>query len=138
MEHHAAATPSINQLATQATVHCLTGCSIGEILGLVIATALDWHDLPSIVLSIVLAFVFGYGLTIRPLLASRDPARTGESTRVRLGHGVDHHDGARRHGDDPADPRRDGGRPDGPASSGAASRCHWRSPASSPGRSTAG
>ena len=61
---------SINRLATQATVHCLTGCSIGEVLGLVIATALAWDDLPSIALSIVLAFVFGYALTIRPLLAS--------------------------------------------------------------------
>lgn len=75
MEHHAASTPSINQLATQATIHCLTGCSIGEILGLVIATALAWHDLPSIVLSIVLAFIFGYALTIRPLLAAGVPSR---------------------------------------------------------------
>jgi hypothetical protein len=75
MDHHTTSTESINRLATQATIHCLTGCSIGEILGLVIATALAWHDLPSIVLSIVLAFVFGYALTIRPLLASGMPAR---------------------------------------------------------------
>jgi hypothetical protein len=80
MEQHAATVPSINRLATQATVHCLTGCSIGEILGLVIATALDWHDLPSVVLSIVLAFVFGYGLTVRPLLASGIPA--GRASRL--------------------------------------------------------
>ena len=72
MEQHAATVPSINRLATQATVHCLTGCSIGEILGLVIATALDWHDLPSVILSIVLAF-FGYALTVRPLLAGGLP-----------------------------------------------------------------
>ena len=64
---------SINRLATQATIHCLTGCSIGEVLGLVIATALAWHDLPSIVLSIVLAFFFGYALTVRPLLAGGLP-----------------------------------------------------------------
>ena len=64
------AEPSINQLALSATIHCLTGCAIGEVLGLVIATALGWHDLPSVVLAIVLAFVFGYALTIRPLLAS--------------------------------------------------------------------
>ncbi len=77
MEHHASAAtpPSVNQLATQATIHCLTGCSIGEILGLVIATALAWHDLPSVVLSIVLAFVFGYALTIRSLLAGGLPPR---------------------------------------------------------------
>jgi hypothetical protein len=60
----------VERLALSATVHCLTGCAIGEILGLVIATALGWHDLPSVVLAIALAFFFGYGLTIRPLLAS--------------------------------------------------------------------
>jgi hypothetical protein len=66
---------STNRLALQATIHCLTGCSIGEILGLVIATALNWHDVPSILLSIALAFVFGYGLTVRPLLAAGLPVR---------------------------------------------------------------
>ena len=65
--------PSIDRLAVQATIHCLTGCSIGEILGLVISTGLGWHDLPSVVLAIVLAFGFGYGLTIRPLVASGIP-----------------------------------------------------------------
>src|SRR3954469_13374483 len=68
--------PSLNQSAIQATVHCLTGCAIGEVLGLVIATALGWHDLPSVVLAIVLAFAFGYGLTMRPLLAAGLPFRT--------------------------------------------------------------
>jgi hypothetical protein len=67
MEH---STTSLDRLAFSATVHCLTGCAIGEVLGLVIATALGWHDLPSVLLAIVLAFVFGYALTIRPLLAS--------------------------------------------------------------------
>ena len=50
-------------------MHCLTGCAIGEILGLLIATAIGLSDLPSIVLSIVLAFTFGYALTMRPLIA---------------------------------------------------------------------
>src|SRR6476469_9528512 len=68
MEHEPP--PSANRLALSATVHCLTGCAIGEVLGLVIATALGWHDLPSVILAIVLAFGFGYALTIRPLLAS--------------------------------------------------------------------
>jgi len=45
--HPAAAPPSVNRLAFQATVHCLTGCAIREVLGLAIATALGWHDLPS-------------------------------------------------------------------------------------------
>ncbi len=71
--HHGtpgATAPTLDRLAFQATVHCLTGCGIGEVLGLVIATLLGWHDLPSIVLAVVLAFVFGYALTLRPLLAS--------------------------------------------------------------------
>jgi hypothetical protein len=67
MEHTA---PSLDRLALSATLHCLTGCAIGEVLGLVIATALGWHDLPSVVLAIVLAFVFGFALTVRPLVAA--------------------------------------------------------------------
>ena len=63
-------TPSVDRLAFSATVHCLTGCGIGEVLGLVIATQLGWHDAPAIALAVVLAFVFGYGLTLRPLLRS--------------------------------------------------------------------
>ena len=59
---------SLNRLATRATTHCLIGCGIGEVLGLVIASALGWAALPSIALAIALAFVFGYGLTLRPLL----------------------------------------------------------------------
>lgn len=59
---------SLNRTAFQATLHCLTGCAIGEVLGLVIAAALGWHDIPSIALAVVLAFVFGYALTVGPLL----------------------------------------------------------------------
>ncbi|BAL89523.1 hypothetical protein AMIS_43030 [Actinoplanes missouriensis 431] len=62
--------------AAQATLHCLTGCAIGEILGMVIGTALGWHAGPTVVLSIALAFVFGYALTMRPLLAHGLPLRT--------------------------------------------------------------
>jgi Domain of unknown function (DUF4396) len=68
MDHTA---PSVNRLAMSATIHCLTGCAIGEVLGLIIASQLGWDDLPSIALAVVLAFVFGYALTLRPLLASR-------------------------------------------------------------------
>jgi uncharacterized protein DUF4396 len=71
--HHGAAPVSLNWTAFQATIHCLTGCAIGEVLGLVIATALGWHDLPSILIAIVLAFVFGYGLTIQPLVTGGLP-----------------------------------------------------------------
>src|SRR5215211_6417691 len=64
-EHRA----SLNRTAFDATVHCLTGCAIGEVLGLVIATAIGLADAPSIALAVVLAFFFGYALTIRPLLS---------------------------------------------------------------------
>ncbi|HMH30941.1 MAG TPA: DUF4396 domain-containing protein [Methylomirabilota bacterium] len=60
---------NLNRTAASATLHCLTGCAIGEILGMIISTALSWGAAASIVISIVLAFVFGYGLSIRPLLA---------------------------------------------------------------------
>ncbi len=79
MDHHAAPAASLDRLALSATIHCLTGCGIGEVLGLVIATQLGWHDLASIALAVVLAFVFGYGLTLRPLLGS------GIAVRAALG-----------------------------------------------------
>src|SRR4029078_83768 len=60
---------SLNRLAFAATVHCLTGCGIGEILGMVISTWLGWSNTASIVLSVALAFFFGYALAMRPLLA---------------------------------------------------------------------
>jgi putative flippase GtrA len=59
---------SLTGSAVQATLHCLTGCAIGEILGMVIATAAGWSNAPSIAISIVLAFFFGYLLTIRGVL----------------------------------------------------------------------
>ena len=70
MTHEAHPAPSLNRLAVQATTHCLIGCGIGEVLGLVIATALGWTTFASIALAVVLAFVFGYALTLRPLLGS--------------------------------------------------------------------
>src|ERR687885_460432 len=59
---------SLNRLAFSATSHCLTGCAIGEVLGLIIANALGWGNVASIALAIVLAFFFGYSLTMVPLL----------------------------------------------------------------------
>ena len=56
------------RLAFSATTHCLTGCAIGEVLGLVIATSFGWSDFPSIAIAVVLAFFFGYSLTMWPLL----------------------------------------------------------------------
>jgi Domain of unknown function (DUF4396) len=60
---------SLNRLAFSATAHCLTGCAIGEILGLVLATAFGWGNALSIAVAIVLAFIFGYSFTLVPLLA---------------------------------------------------------------------
>ena len=65
---HAAHGRSLNRVAFSATVHCLTGCAIGEVLGMIIGTALGWSDLATIVLAVVLAFLFGYSLTMLPLL----------------------------------------------------------------------
>jgi hypothetical protein len=61
---------SLNRLAFSATAHCLTGCAIGEVLGLVIGTILGWGTFATIVLAVVLAFFFGYSLTMLPLLRS--------------------------------------------------------------------
>src|SRR3954453_3336686 len=60
--------PSQTRVALDATLHCLTGCAIGEIAGMAIGTALGLANFPTVVLSIALAFVFGYGLTSLPLL----------------------------------------------------------------------
>jgi len=54
--------------AAAATLHCLTGCAIGEVLGMVVGTALGLHNAATVVLSVALAFVFGYGLTMRGVL----------------------------------------------------------------------
>src|SRR4051795_4524951 len=55
-------------VAAAATLHCLTGCAIGEVLGMVIGTAIGLHNAATVVLPIALAFVFGYGLTMRGVL----------------------------------------------------------------------
>jgi hypothetical protein len=71
-EHHHEPLPTsgraLDLVALSATLHCLTGCAIGEILGVAIGTALGWSDLATIALAIVLAFLFGYSLTSLPLL----------------------------------------------------------------------
>ncbi len=59
---------SLWRSAIRATLHCLTGCAIGEVLGMVLATAFGWTNAASIAVSVALAFFFGYSLTIRPVL----------------------------------------------------------------------
>jgi hypothetical protein len=68
--HQHQAETSLNRLAASATTHCLTGCAIGEVLGVAIGTALGWGNLETIVLAIMLAFLFGYTFTSWPLLRS--------------------------------------------------------------------
>ncbi|MFI7688659.1 DUF4396 domain-containing protein [Nonomuraea sp. NPDC049655] len=68
-EHQHAAPPAATwAMAAQATLHCLTGCAIGEVLGMVIGTALGLSNLATVILSVALAFVFGYALTMRGVL----------------------------------------------------------------------
>jgi hypothetical protein len=59
---------SLNGLAVSATTHCLTGCAIGEVTGMMIATALGWGNVASIALAVGLAYLFGFGLTAMPLV----------------------------------------------------------------------
>jgi Domain of unknown function (DUF4396) len=70
---------TLTRQAVSATLHCLTGCAIGEVLGLVIGTALGWSTVPTIALAVALAFVFGYALTLGPVL------RAGVGLRAALG-----------------------------------------------------
>ncbi|WP_354641435.1 DUF4396 domain-containing protein [Kitasatospora camelliae] len=80
--HHTPPTGSSWRTAAQATLHCLTGCAIGEILGLVIGTALGLHGGATIALSVLLAFAFGYALTMRGVL--RAGLDLGQAFRVAL------------------------------------------------------
>ena len=90
MEHHAThlhrrtaaheVPVSLNRLAFSATVHCLTGCGIGEVLGMVIGTAMDFSNAATIALAVVLAFFFGYLLTLWPL--RRGGMTLGQAARV--------------------------------------------------------
>ncbi|ROQ98442.1 uncharacterized protein DUF4396 [Streptomyces sp. 2132.2] len=68
--------------AARATLHCLTGCAVGEVLGMVIGTALGWGNVATTILAIALAFFFGYALTLRGILAAGVDLRT--AVRVAL------------------------------------------------------
>jgi len=80
--HDGADAPSLARVALSATVHCLTGCAIGEVLGMIIGTALGWGNLATITLAVALAFVSGYALTMLPLL--RAGLRPREVLRIAL------------------------------------------------------
>ncbi len=59
---------NVNQMAKSATLHCLTGCAIGEISGLIIGIALGLSTLATLILAVTLAFIFGFTLSTLPLL----------------------------------------------------------------------
>ena len=71
-----------NALALRATTHCLTGCAIGEVAGMTIGTAAGLSNALTVTLAVVLAFVFGYGLTMRPLLAAGTPFAAAATTAL--------------------------------------------------------
>jgi hypothetical protein len=71
--HEAAQGRTLTRMAVSATLHCLTGCAIGEVLGMVIGTALGWGDWSTVALAVALAFFFGYSLTIGPVLNAGVP-----------------------------------------------------------------
>jgi Domain of unknown function (DUF4396) len=60
----------LNRLAVSATTHCLTGCAIGEVMGMAIATAFGWGNLTQIALAVALAYFFGFALTAMPLFSA--------------------------------------------------------------------
>ena len=73
---------SFKHVALLATLHCSTGCGIGEVAGMVIGTALGWGNLETIALAVALAFLFGYVLTTLPLL--RNGYRLQSAARIAL------------------------------------------------------
>jgi uncharacterized protein DUF4396 len=77
-----AAEPGLNRLAFNATVHCLTGCAIGEFLGMAIGTAAGWSNFAQMALAIFLAYVFGFGLTAVPLVRAGLGPRAVVSTAL--------------------------------------------------------
>ena len=73
---HPASGAALTRLAVAATLHCLTGCAIGEVLGLVLGSWWGWSNGATTVLAVALAFLFGYSLTVWPVLRSGVPLRT--------------------------------------------------------------
>ena len=68
--HPAPGGRALSRTALMATIHCLSGCAIGEVAGMVIGSAFGLGNGVTVVLSVILAFITGYGLTMRPLLKS--------------------------------------------------------------------
>lgn len=67
-EHHHHATTGLKKTSFMATLHCLTGCAIGEVIGMSLGSFFGWPNIETVIVSIILAFVFGYSLTLIPIL----------------------------------------------------------------------
>jgi hypothetical protein len=80
--HAETSSSDLNRLAISATTHCLTGCAIGELSGMAIATAFGWGNLASIATAVVLAYFFGFGLTAVPLVRAGLAASVVVSTAL--------------------------------------------------------
>jgi hypothetical protein len=72
----------LTRTAVSATLHCLTGCAIGEVLGMVLSTWWGWSNTGNVLLSVALAFLFGYSFTLVPVLRAGVPLR--RATRIAL------------------------------------------------------
>lgn len=81
-DHDHSSPTSLDRLAFSATLHCMTGCGTGEVLGLVIGTWLGWGTWETIALAVSLAFLFGYAFTLVPLFRSGMSAK--EAFRIAL------------------------------------------------------
>jgi hypothetical protein len=79
---HSRLLSALDRVALLATLHCLAGCAIGEVAGLVIGTALGWGNIETILLAIALAFISGFALTVLPL--RRNGFSTVAAVRVAL------------------------------------------------------
>src|ERR671933_450322 len=73
--HHDRQQQSLTRSAFSATAHCLTGCAIGEVLGMILATWWGWGNAASIALAVAFAFLLGYSLTLGPVLRAGVPFR---------------------------------------------------------------
>lgn len=73
---------SLDRLALTATLHCLTGCALGELVGMAVATAFGWGNVAQIALAVALAYLFGFGLTALPLLRAGLPWRQVATTAL--------------------------------------------------------
>ena len=72
---HAGHDMDVNGMALSATLHCLTGCAIGEVAGMVIGSALGWSMWETVALAVTLAFITGFAMTMRPLISGGMPFR---------------------------------------------------------------